>query len=299
MKLPPLNSLRAFEAVARLGSVSRAGEELCVTHSAISHQIKTLEQWMGKPLLQRVARGVSPTAEGQALGLMLTPSFTAIAEMANNLRRSPSRPTITVGCIPSIAARWLVPHLAEFTELHADVELNVQYARASQKLSLGDLDVLITLGRDEGPRVENTAIFSRANKPVASPAFLARFGSIAGPADIARAELVHDEGKSGWEDWFRKAGVAVPVPLNGAVFQDFNLLATAVIAGHGVALCPTEVFREELRRGDLVILSDVSTLVDQHYFIITRANPAQAVVLFTNWFRTLTAPAVVRNASPG
>ncbi|GLS18671.1 LysR family transcriptional regulator [Labrys miyagiensis] len=291
LKLPPLNSLRAFEAVARLGSVSRAGDELCVTHSAVSHQLKVLEQWIGKPLFLRNARGITLTAEGQALGLTLTPCFTAIAERVDTLMTHVSKPTITVGCIPSIAARWLVPNLAQFSEMHPDIELNVQYARASQKLPLGDLDVLITLGRDEAAQVKNTAIFSRANKPVTSPAYLTRFGPIAGPADIARADLLHDEGKSGWEEWFRKAGAPAPFPLNGAVFQDFNLLATAVIAGHGVALCPTEVFREELKRGDLVILSDIATLVDQHYFIITRIPPAEPVVLFSDWFRALTAPA--------
>lgn len=285
--LPPMNALRAFEAVARLGSVSRAGDELHVTHSAVSHQIRVLEEWIGTPLLHRNARGIALTAEGRALGNVLTPSFLAIAEQAGSLRRRRSKAAITVGCIPSIAARWLVPNLASFTEAYPDMELSVQYAAASQKLSLGDLDVLITLGRDETPGVRNMPIFSRANRPVASPAYLARVGPLTEPAAIARADLLHDETKTAWEDWFRTAGVAAPLPLSGGVFQDFNLLATAVIAGHGVALCPTEVFRAELRRGDLVIVSDISTLLDEYYYIISRVGQLESVEALVEWFLSI------------
>jgi LysR family glycine cleavage system transcriptional activator len=284
MKIPSLNALRSFEAAARLKSFSLAGDELFVTYSAVSHQIRRLEEWLGRPVFERKARGVELTRVGEALSLYLSPTFTAMAEICAKLQVSSEQKSISVGCIPSIASRWLIPNLVYFSSDHPDVSLHVLYAQPQQRLSLGNFDVLITLGEDPSTDVENIKLFSRANKPACSPNYLKLKGPLNSPSEIAGADLLHDETQDAWGDWFRKAGLPSKNSLAGPIFQDFNLLATAVIAGHGIALCPTALLREELKRGDLVVLSEIETLEDSGYFLITNKQPTNQVTAFVDWF---------------
>lgn len=125
MQLPPLNALRAFEATARLMSLSKAGDELHVTHAAISHQIKHLETWLGRKLLQKSGRGVALTAAGSEYYRAVSGSLAAIAHATGNLRRDHDMRAITVGCIPSIASRWLVPALPSFQESNPDLDVRI------------------------------------------------------------------------------------------------------------------------------------------------------------------------------
>lgn len=284
MNLPPLNALRAFEAAARWSSLSRAGDELHVTHAAISHQIKHLETWLGRRLLQRSGRGVALTPAGLEFYRVVTSALASVAGAAASMRRTHDARSITVGCIPSIAARWLVPALPAFMELYPEINLRIVYARAEEHFDEETLDVLITLGEDRSPGLDSRLLFSRANKPVASPFYLGKHPELQTADGLLRADLLHDETTDCWIDWFKKAGVEPPLKPRGPVFQDFNMLATAVIAGHGVALCPTEVFRHEIQRGDLVVISEISTLEDQGYFIISRSASGKAVLSFIDWF---------------
>lgn len=283
MKLPPLNALRVFEAAARHRSFSRAGDELFISHSAVSHQIKRLEEWFDRPLFRRRSRGIELTEAGETLGFFLSSSFRATADLCGLLRQDRPR-AIMVGCIPSIASRWLIPNLPRFSALHPDIEVSVNYARAQQAFTGSGFDVLVTMGSDASAGTRNTRLFSRAARPVCSPHYLTGHGPIESPAAIARAHLLHDEGRSGWAEWFRKAGIETLAPLTGPVFQDFNLLATAVVAGNGIALCPTDVFSAEIGRGDLVVLSSLPILEDEGYFVTTPDGAGENVRLFTEWF---------------
>ena len=127
------------------------------------------------------------------------------------------------------------------------------------------------------------------NKPVASSHYLTRHPALRLPGGIERAELLHDETVDAWADWFEAAGRKRPAALRGPVYADFNLLASAVLAGHGVALCPVEVFRREIACGDLRILSDVATLTDRHYVMIRAKPTTPAVTAFEIWFTQLCA----------
>jgi DNA-binding transcriptional LysR family regulator len=287
MILPPLHSLRAFEAAARLSSLSRAGAELHVTHAAISHQVRQLEAWLGRRLLQRSGRGVALTAAGEDYFRAVSGALAALSGASVALRRVPDPRSVTVGCIPSIAARWLVPALPEFLALHPETSVRILYARAEEAFDEDVSDVLITLGAPRSPDLDSRRLFSRVNRPVASPHYLAARPELRDPAALVGADLLHDETTGAWEAWFAAAALASPTRLRGPVFQDFNMLATAVIAGHGVALCPVEVFRREIERGDLVVVSDIATLEDQGYFIINRKPAGKTVQKFVNWFAEL------------
>lgn len=284
MKLPPMNALRAFEAAARLGSLSRAGDELGVTHAAVSHHIRHLEQWFGTELFRKQGRSVAATAAGAALSATLTDSFRQIEAQCRSIRRSGNPAGMTIACIPSIATRWLIPSLSDFQARHPDLELRVIYAKASDRLADLDADVLITLTKGDETGTASRRLLSRINRPVASPHYLSRHSPLSTPAAIAGADLLHDEDTGNWAEWFRRAGV-FPLPaLRGPVFQDFNLLATALIAGHGVALCPVEVFAREIAAGDLVLLSDVATLEDESYHLIMPKGARAEIGQFADWF---------------
>jgi LysR family glycine cleavage system transcriptional activator len=284
--LPSLSALRVFEAAARLNSFSRAAEELHVTHAAVSHQIRLLEDWFGRPLFLREKRSVRLVPDASALAQTLSVSLTRIEAEARAFRMKATG-ELTVACIASIATRWLIPALPDFLKANQDLNVRVVYAMAEQRFRDGDCDVLVTLGEDRGEGRECTRLFSRANRPVASPSYLARQGRPQTPHEIATADLLHDETPDRWLNWCRKAGLQPEGPLRGPVFQDFNLLATAVIAGHGIALCPTEVFRREIDSGDLIILSDVETLTDEGYFLVTSKPASAAVLTFRDWFSTV------------
>ncbi|CAN7176888.1 LysR substrate-binding domain-containing protein [Mesorhizobium sp. LjNodule214] len=281
----PLNAVRAFEAAARHLSFSAAGEELHVTHPAISHQIRRLEEWLGVSLFHRDARKVRLTEAGVILQASASSALAELGATCRRIRRNATLETLSVGCIPSIASRWLVPRLADFTARHPGIGMRVAYAKADERLGDGQNDVLITLGADPSPDVTSLRLFSRFNRPVCSPHYLARREHLRTPAGIAAADLLHDESRHGWREWFLEAGLPEVDVGNGPVFADFNILATAVIAGHGVALCPVEVFRDELRRGDLIVLSEVATNRDKGYFLTMSAQASPAALKFADWFR--------------
>lgn len=285
--LPSLSALRVFEAAARLNSFSRAADELHVTDAAVSHQIRLLEDWFGRQLFLREKRSVRLVRDAAALAQTLSVSLTRIEAEARAFRMKTTG-ELTVACIASIATRWLIPALPDFLSANPDLNVRVVYAMAEQRFREADCDVLITLGEEKGEGRECTRLFSRANRPVASPRYLERRGRPQAPQEIAGADLLHDETPERWLNWCWKSGLQPDKPLRGPIFQDFNLLATAVIAGHGIALCPTEVFRREIDSGDLIILSDIETLGDEGYFLVT-AKPVSAPALtFRDWFSSIT-----------
>lgn len=284
MKLPPMNTLHAFAVAARLLNFSQAGEELNITHAAVSNQMKRLEEWFGRKLFERSGRGIKLTSAGQELLRTVDASLLAISATSQKLRVTRDRKHISVACLPSIATRWLVPSLADFLQRHPSLTVELSYAEAGQHFDSERHDVLITHLCEMPENSLTTRIFNRTNKPVASAAYVnGRAPDLAGRLEGAR--LLHDASTQAWDDWLAKAGLHPARLTHGPVYPDFNLLFTAVLAGHGVALCPVEVFRQEIERGDLVVLSDVSTFDEEGYYIITAQRPSSTATTFTRWFR--------------
>lgn len=284
MKLPPLNTLRAFEAAARLSSFSKAGDELCVTHAAVSHQIKQLEEWFERPLFRRHGRGVKLTKTGEQLSAVVSEAFASISETSLSLKKSPQEETIVVGCLASIASRWLIPALPEFHTKHPQYSVQLFYVHTSEHLQDEGYDVLISLEEDPAANVHSVKLFSRRSLPVASPYYLQKNGAIDSGNAIAESDLLHDASRDDWRVWLRRAGLRDDHAAKGHIFEDFNMLATSVIAGHGVALCPIEVFRREIARGDLVVLSDICTRETQGYYLLASSTPTRTVKAFCEWF---------------
>ena len=283
-RLPPLIALRTFITAANHLSLTRAGEELHVTHSAVRHQIRNLEEWFKVPLFRREGRGLRLTQPGQSLYDALSPLFMEMGNACQRIKAINNLNSLSIGCIPSIASRWLIPRLDRFSQRYPEVDIHLVYARTNERLGGSPLDILITFVEDESQHVIGHHLFSRTNKPVCSPAFLKKYGPFTHPEQIASAPLLHDEDREGWKKWCEIARVTPNSALSGPVYQDFNLLATAVLAGHGIGLCPVNVVQQEIRNGELIVLSNIATDSNKGYYLLIKDEHSQLVDHFVAWF---------------
>ncbi len=269
--LLPLNALRAFEAVVRTGSFTAAAEQLFVTQSAISHQIKHLEEWFGTPLFARVGNRPKPLPFAEELAQSLSLSFGQIASSCQRARDSNTRQPLVIAAIPSIAICWLIPRLADFRAAHPAIDIRIVYAMHGRDIDFRDVHLAFVFARGGGalPGARIEPFLPGHSVPVCSPALASRLAAnTPAPEAILSLGLLHDTDFSGWQEWFDRAGAAVQSPASGPIFEDFNLLRAAALSGQGVALCPLAMIRADLEAQRLVRLSDVMVLEDTGYYLL-------------------------------
>lgn len=282
-KLPPLTSLRAFEAAARLGSFSKAAAELCVTQSAVSHQVRQLEDWFGAPLFDRFGRAVTLNHRGAVLTESLGRAFEDI-ERACRRARAEDSSTLTVAVIPSVASCWVIPRLDQFLATHPEITVRLIYAFHRQPPDFGEADIEVRYGEAQWADCQVTPFLPGRAVPVASCSYAERAGPFSAPQHFLGANLFHDTDRSGWVEWFHKAGLASAGSAPGPIFEDFNLLRAATLAGQGVALCATALLRDDLAAGRLKILSDLSIHDHRGYYILEPKQPSTlAARQFKSW----------------
>jgi LysR family transcriptional regulator, glycine cleavage system transcriptional activator len=284
MTSPPLTALRTLEVVIRRRSLQAAASELCVTHGAISQQLKALEDWCGHTLFSKVGRSLEPTALALDIAADLTPAFERISRASRALKAGTREDTLTVASIPSFAARVLVPALPSLSSLDPPIQVRVMYAHRDSNISVDDVDALIQIFEADydGPGTA-TSLLPGAARPVCSPSYLRRVGPLKKPADLAKAHLLHDWDSSAWKQWFSIAGVERVGHLPGPVFEDFGLLSTAATAGHGVALCPIALIQDDLKRGDLVELFDLEIHRNWEYILVLPPSASSVAERFHSW----------------
>lgn len=274
--LPPLSALRVLEALWRTGSVSAAAETLHVSHSAISHHIKALEEHADVPLARRKGRRVVLTPAGQSLGKVLNESFIAIAHELDLLALREREP-VTVAGTPAVMSGWLMPKIHAFQKRHPHMTLHLSEAVTDSALA-GEPDIHIGFSRTgELPYGAHRLIGGRA-VPVASPAFLERH-RVKDDADILQMPCVHDEDSRMWKEWFRRAGLQPDSALPPRLYVgSANLSLDLVLQGQVVGLCREHLIKDLLQEGRLVALSEIG--IDDHscYFLKTaeRHLPRQA-----------------------
>lgn len=300
MAVPPLNTLRVFEAAARCGSFSSAAAELCVTQSAVSHQVKHLEQWLEGPLFEREGNRLRLLPHGEALAKTLGVSFSEIELACRRARRASGPPTLVIAAIPSIAVCWLVPRLADFRARHPGIDLRIIYAFHGQKIDFADADFALIFSPDTPhlPGIRVTGFLPGASAPVCNAQLAAKMEGRDLGAGLLAAGFLHDSDLGGWREWLGRAGIEVPPELPGPVLEDFNLLRAAALAGQGVALCPIALVEEDLSSGRLVRLSPVTVHEGYAYYLLDRpaidASVQRAAEAFRSWL--LEARAARRSA---
>jgi len=252
-ELLPLGALRAFEAAARRASFKAAAAELFVTPTAISHQLRQLEEWLGVRVLDRSPRAVSLTHAGAELYDAVAAGLSEIGRVAARLRQRPAPAILTLSATSGFLSQWLVPRLAEIHRVIPGVDLRLHAAETIVPLAAGRIDVAIRYGTGPYPGVHATPLRADHFGPVCSP----RLG-LARAADLRRAKLLHVDGRRvprpapTWSRWCAHAGITVVNTSAGLRFTDGLHAAQAAIASQGVALLSLVLAADALGSGLLV-----------------------------------------------
>ncbi len=250
-RLPPLTALRTFEAAARLASFTKAAEELHVTQSAVSRQVKLLEEDLGLPLFRRSHRKVRLTSDGERLLPVLTEAFGAIAQTLDRLRQ-PER-DVKVKTPPTLAIRWLIPRLERFQTERPDIQVRLTSSVREVKIGKEPFDVGIVYVRASEPGRKGDVVLRDRVIPVAAPRYLAHAPPLTQPAELARHQLLMSH-PSGW-DWRRwaRSFEVDDLPLDDALeLEPTEAAIQAARTGQGVALVNVAFVTQELKCGALV-----------------------------------------------
>lgn len=291
-RLPPLHCLQAIEAVARLGSVVAAADELCVTASAISHRLRQLEVWLGQPLIAR-PQPLTLTAHAVQYAMAARAALAGL-EALPPPRADTSR-RLLVAVPPTFARNILVPRLAAFTESQPDIELELQLTIPLLDVKAGEADVEVRYGGGQyadagGPEL----LLAEPVFPVAAPTYIARTGPFETPAALRKAHLLRSPLEP-WRPWFAAAGLDWPEPAQGVQFNDLGLLMEAAVAGQGIALGRRTIIRHWFAAGLLVPVFDLAAESPHAYWLLyDRADLQRPEVRrFIDWLR-----AAVREPPP-
>lgn len=276
-RLPSLNALRAFEAVARTGSVRAAATELNVVHGAVSQQIKVLEDQVGAPLFTRSGRKLALTDHGKRYADALNSAFSIIERAGQELAPHPTRP-FRLGVTESMATYWLIPRLPHFKQKHPEVALDLVTIPLLTSLSESDLDAVI-LGADYRPRpdIVGTKIIDDIFGPVATFEVVKRFGLKRNPHRLAEVPLLTSaETDRLFPDWFREAGVEPVRFAHRLEFERLLFVIAAVKAGLGIAVVPLPSVAPDLKDKRLVAPFGTVKRRGGYYLCCRRADAQRA-----------------------
>lgn len=248
--IPPLNALRAFEAAARRGSFKDAALELHVTQSAISHQIKHLEETLAVQLFDRAARAVALTEAGRTYLPFLQQAFDAISDGTRLVTRVLREDVLTVRMYSTFAVRWLVSRLHRFQEAHPDLQVRLMTSQLDPVFPDEDIDLAVVIGRSAAGRVHYEYLFSPTMFPVCSPKLLAGRPRIRRPADLAAFTILQVHPSAGdWAAWLEAQGVRGIDPDAGLRFDSYDHALRMAARGMGMALAMQPYVSEDLAAG--------------------------------------------------
>ncbi|MBV9077963.1 MAG: transcriptional regulator GcvA [Methylobacteriaceae bacterium] len=284
--LPPLHALRAFEAVGRLMSFRRAGEELLITQSAVSHHIRQLEDTLGMRLFERRARSIALTPAGERYLDVVARAFAVLADGTAELTALRTRRTLRLSLLPSFAANWLVPRLGRFREAHPEVDVELDPTLRLVDLAAGEADLAIRYGDGRWPGVRAELLMAERLTPVLSPD-LARAHLVQDPADVLALPLLLTKRPYDWDIWAAEVGLDLSA-ARSIQLTDYNIVLQAAIDGEGVALGRTALIEDRLRAGLLVAPCPrvVTSPLAGHWLLSPeRRRPSPAVQAFALWIR--------------
>ena len=296
-KLPPLNALAAFEAVARHRSFTKAAAELFPTHSAVSQRVTQLEKHLDARLLARSRRTVELTAVGARYLESVRGALSTLALASDQFSENAPR-QLRLSVVPVLASNWLIYRLRSFRRLHPNVDLDIQSSTAMANIKSGEVDAAIRWGKGDWPGVESIKLFSDELVPVCSKPYLKETGVPKSPADLHQAVLLRHSLQP-WKPWFEKAGLDWPEPMHGPVFNDSSLMLQAAVDGHGIALGRRMLVEDLLDQGLLVKLFDISVFIEEAFYVVFTKESLQRaeVAAFVNWVKSVADEEVATRAS--
>jgi LysR family glycine cleavage system transcriptional activator len=289
---PSLDLLEGFEAAARHLSFTKAGEELYLTQSAVSRQIKDLEDQLGVPLFHRRHRALTLTEAGQQFYAATAQVLTTMRAATSRLRAQSGRKTLSLTTTNSFAALWLIPRLAGFTRTHPDVEVKITAETRVQDLERDGLDIAIRHGPPSLAGPNAIRLFGERVFPVCSPKLIRKL-PLNEPADLKNHCLLQYSDPDGrhpwlnWKTWLEVAGIADLRPASTLSFSGYDQIIPAAVAGHGVALGRSPLLKDLLAAKELVAPFKSSADPARAYFAIISKNAMGRpdAVDFVEWLK--------------
>ncbi|MFT4102795.1 MAG: LysR substrate-binding domain-containing protein [Burkholderiaceae bacterium] len=282
--LPPMNALRCFDSAARHLNFSAAADELRVSHSAVSQQIRRLESWLGCKLFERRSDGVRLTAAGQDMLRACQPAFDLIEQRCIALRDRGRSAELVVGAPASLLSSWLIPRLERFEREHPALRVRLQTAADVSLLERRTVDALIVAQTDPPAGLAVTPLFPEAIGPVCAPA---RARRIETPADVLKEPLLSTSSRiTAWEQWAAVHGLDLGQARSTMrQFDQLSHMLEAAAAGLGIGIAPEMLVREDVRNGRLgAPLGFEAT--GACFSLFTRADAGAAVDSLGAWLRS-------------
>lgn len=283
-RLPPLNSLRAFEAAARLRSFSAAARELGVTHGAISRQVRILEQFLGGgPLFMPSGRGLEPTEAGLRFSTEVGAALDRISLATERLAEPSAARLIRINGLPTFTLHWLFPRLGAFQRLHPSTETRLSASSQPLKDLGATYDVVVRRRPMAREGYRCIRLLEDFGTPVCAPELL-KEKPLHEPADLLKHTLLVSDTHAGfWEEWVAAAGI--PMPKKKLRFEHYHVLIQAALEGLGVTLGPSVLVEEDIRAGRLVIALDHPRTRFRPFYVLyqTEGPNKQRVKSFVDW----------------
>lgn len=287
MRIPSTQALRSLESFARHGTVWQAADELNLTRSAVSHQLRMLERDLDFHMLNRVGTRVELTPQGRAYAEDVRQALLAISgSAARNTGRGVAG-SLTVSCAPGFASSWLCNKIGRFTATYPDVALSIITPRRLGEVSNPEVDLFITYGDGDFPDMQAEHILDVVTTPVCSPTMVNRLGGMPEPLDVLRLGLLHLSDHKDWAMWFASVGIDPGLAATGLIFSDMHLVYAAALAGQGIAMGDVILSEDAMNSGQLVRPFEQTVRSPRAYYMAVPLamleNPI--VMAFRTWLR--------------
>ena len=284
-RIPPLNSLRAFESAARQLSFTKAADELFVTQAAVSHQIKSLENYLSIKLFHRKNRSLLLTEEGQSYFHDLRNIFVDIQDATQRLVAMGAKGAITIATPPSFASQWLVPRLHKFSAMHNDIDVRIKAVDADDGFLDDSVDIAVFYGKGNWPSYYCTKLLSEFLTPMCSPLLLETSKPLMSLNDLSKHTLLHDNTRAAWKNWLKSFGVKHVNVNQGPIFSHTMLVLQSACIGQGIALSDKVLAKPEIDSGRLICPFDESVESKLSYYIVCKESQSEQskIKVFSEW----------------
>jgi DNA-binding transcriptional LysR family regulator len=286
-RLPPLSSLRVFEAAARHNSFRKAADELNLTASAVSHGIQTLESWLGVELFHRKSRALRLTGAGEIYAPLVNQALSLLAKATDQLPGRKATGTLSVSSAPTFAGKILLPRLERFSAQFPDIRVTIDTSQRLVDLTLDEFDIAIRFLSIKKPAPGWILLGVETLMPVCSPGLKRQFGAASEATLLAQAPLIHVTSVSAdWDHWFRASGMEVPASIHGGLRVDTMQMALdAAMRGLGVVLGRRPLVDDDIASGRLVPLAGQTIPSGSGYWLVAAETDFQKpeVKLFRRW----------------
>ena len=265
--LPPLNTLRAFEATARHLNYGKAAEELEVTAAAVSHHIRLLEEDLKLPLFSRQSRQFELTHHGSSLLPVVQGAFTRMSFFVERMRRGTQRNHLTISLPPYLSAWWLVPRLERFLARYPQADFRLEHSAQSADFNVGHIDIAVDGLRPDTPGIISEFWVSFDRVPVCNRALVERAGGISSISDLRKFTLLHETSYNDWEKWFGLSNADPRDAHRGIIVDNYDVLFRAMAEAQGIALLMTSLTKDVIGKDDLVTPFGFEPAVEYSYYI--------------------------------